>query len=308
MRLLIIAYVFLITNVYSQNKILVCGHAVDSTNGKHPVKVSILDDINKVGLLYDIPMTTNDSLNSTKTDKNGYFEIEANLEDTIYFQSYGHHEQSYPLKYLLTRGAINIRLKPTGCVEEIKCEKEPKIYAFIAKKINVNRILDNSCDLPFYSKYKAKYEILENVYGNYPEPIIEFVSYEHAASRNYYDYKNVLLYVGDFCGELEQIRFNYDPVYKTVEGKWAIPCKTFLYKALDADTLLFKPEPIKFRKSANIKINKENSISALKKRYIEPYYQFHKKFVKPLFGNYPKEIFEIRKRTTLKYLLDKTSN
>ena len=239
--------------------------------------------------------------NITYTDEKGYFQIKADLDKYIYFQSKGHYEEFYPLKYLLTRGEISVELEPKRCIEDIDCnDLSNKMYAFIGKKISVKQVYRDYCDMILDEEYEAKYKILENVYGDYPNKIIEFISFEHGIYRNYYDFDPVLLYVVERCGKLYQVKHQYDRVYKTKDGKWASTYNSWLYNKLGKDTAQIKPERILFKKNANLRFKGERDINKLKTRYPSPFFKFKNRTVIPVYGNYVKDIFELRKRTSLK--------
>ena len=69
--------------------------------------------------------------------------------------------------------------------------------------------------------FKAKYAILEKVYGNFPYDTIEFVAYDHYGIPPFSKFKNVLLYVGADSGTYYHENYLYNDVYKTKSGRWA---------------------------------------------------------------------------------------
>lgn len=81
------------------------------------------------------------------------------------------------------------------------------------------------CNFMTNSKYNAVYKIEQDFTGHYPKSTIEFTAYDHNTKYDglFFNYENVLIYVGEFCGELIYLREKFFPVYKTKEGRWAIP-------------------------------------------------------------------------------------
>lgn len=307
MRNLIILWsVIIFSSGYSQEQLLsVSGTAIDSTNGLNKVTVGIFENFDayfEKELENDF-FKLSDFKHYTTTDANGYFKIDATPNNCIVFQSKGHWEKVSSIKHLLSQNEINIRLKPKRCIEATTClEDASALYVFVGKKIEANTVYKNYCDLPLDTEYKSKYEVLENIYGNYPHKSIEFTSFEHNAIRNYYDYDTVILYVGRFCDDLIHIKYLYDPVCKTTDGKWAskydIQSRFLRSKK---DTIEIKPERISFIKSENIRLKRKTDIEKLKEMYPEPYYKINGKIVTPVYGYYSKAIFDIRKKYALKW-------
>ena len=280
---------------------MIQGFAKDTTNGKQKIRVVVVDGFENIHLAQDLHLTASDSDHISTTDKDGYFEIYANVNSYIYFQSRGHKAQSYQLKYLLTRGEINIVLEPKGCKETQICFDKPKsIYALVAKKIDVKLDTTAYCGLSFYSRYKAKYEVLENIYGNYAKSIIEFESFEHARFENYYDFDVVVLYIADYCGKLIHLRGEYDPLYKNSLGEYASPYSAYLLKTTRDNKLKERHKPMNFRgRKANTAI-KHLSKEIISKEFPDSIYEVKNNYAKPLYGLYPDDLFDIRKLTTLK--------
>ena len=94
-----------------------------------------------------------------------------------------------------------------------------KLFVFVGEKIAVTELPyeEGSMD----AGYKAKYKILQRVYGNYPNDIIEFVAYDHYGTPAFSKYKNVLLFVSEYEGKFYHEKYVYDPLFKTKDGRWA---------------------------------------------------------------------------------------
>lgn len=265
-------------------EILLKGIVRDSTKGKSKINIVIKAKTYKVG--------------SAHSD--GTFEMTAFPNDSITFSSHRHITKSFKVSDLAKINPLYIILEPGGCDEYTPCNEKPKLYVFIGKKISVDHYIDqpNYCDfISMDSKFAAKYEVLENVYGNYKNKIIEFVGYEHGPmSKSFYDYKYVLLYVADYCGTLTHIKYQYDPLYKTTDNKWASPYNYYNYRSLSENSSI-KPQKIKFKKKLKFKIP---DVHDKKEIYPDLYFEIKDDVATASHGNYPAELFELKKLTTLK--------
>lgn len=72
-------------------------------------------------------------------------------------------------------------------------EKKNTLFLFVGEKITVEEFAmsENAVDRGF----KAKYRILQGVYGDYPNPTIEFLAYDHYGWPGFSNYINSLLFV-----------------------------------------------------------------------------------------------------------------
>src|SRR5688572_6481884 len=102
-----------------------------------------------------------------------------------------------------------------------KNERNNTLFVFVGEKIMVSPIPYEEGD--FDSGVKAKYKIIQRVYGKYNKDEIEFEAYDHHGRFAFADYKNVLLYISEYEGKLYQSKYMYDPLFKTKDGRWAGP-------------------------------------------------------------------------------------
>lgn len=304
-KIILIVLLFFSAISFGQ-KVTVKGIAIDTTKNRNRVQVVLNDTLSKF-FSADLPnyrASTEIIYNKdlvVRADEKGFFKIKAYPTDSLIFTSWQHIRESYLVSDLIKRDSIHIQLKPKVCTEYIPCKEKPRmLYAFIGKKINVE-----PADYIYYcniismdSKYDAEYKILENLYGNYPKDTISFVSYDHASIRRYDDYENVLIYVADYCGKLIHVKYQYHDLYKTSDGKWASPYNPYNYRKIDS-TFHIKPRKIEFKKPIEFEFKEEN-LELVKEKYPEPYYEIKNGKIKVLYGNYPNELFELKKATVLK--------
>ena len=117
-------------------------------------------------------------------------------------------------------------------------DKRVNLYAFIGKKISVEKIerhttktekfigLDGDTVVQkvihFNQKFKAKYQVLRNVFNELETDTVSFIIYDHYGQPQFENYKNVLLYIS-FDKEDKNFyhqKYQFDPVKKTKRGNW----------------------------------------------------------------------------------------
>lgn len=204
----------------------------------------------------------------------------------------------------ITYSQFSRKIEP--CEETITCnEKNPEIFIFIGKKINVSPVKQpRSCytigtdpetktkikllNRRMDSKSKSKYRILQKISKNVNFEIIDFVSYDHASRVRYDEFENVLLFVGKYCNELIHKKYQFEPVYKMKNGKWASPvCWEF-----DTSKRKSKKEPHKVDMAEPITIPYIQSSLKLEDVYRAPYYEVKKGKVYMRYGYYPEDLIE----------------
>ncbi|MFD3001271.1 hypothetical protein ACFS7Z_12925 [Pontibacter toksunensis] len=112
-------------------------------------------------------------------------------------------------------------------------QEKQKLYVFVGEKINIERFNANKKEevspgvfkvtISMDNAFRARYKVLENVYGNYVGDTIEFEVYEHYGEPPFASYENVLLFVSEHNGKLYHEKYQYFDVYRTKDGDWASP-------------------------------------------------------------------------------------
>jgi hypothetical protein len=95
---------------------------------------------------------------------------------------------------------------------------QSKIYAFVGKKISVERV---KSDDHFYLKYKNVYTVEQTFNDEIKRDTLVFNSYTHMNQINYsvYDYAIIYLVKNDE-GKFIQKRTYYTPIILNKDGKW----------------------------------------------------------------------------------------
>lgn len=245
----------------------------------------------------------------TQTDSLGNFEIRANLTDSLFFESFAHVIQKYLVADLLKRKKIHLKLKLEPCeVWPYHSGKPTKLYVFIGKKIKIWDSPPGHCNVSFDSRTLAKYEVVKNIYGDFPKDTIQFTSYAHSAPlpQNYYPFKSLftqydycLLYILENEGELIQFRYLFDDVYMTKDGRWASPLKPKnLFHTITPDTAN-QPELINFVNPIEFTFD-ERFEKQIKENFPEAYFKIENGKISTTYGFYVEDLFRIRKADRLK--------
>lgn len=298
-------FLFFLTTNYSQ-KILIEGIALDSTNGRNQVIVIKNDIINKLLSKKKFKMKKYDRVwkkenHIVKTDSLGKFKIVVRIDDSLTFESFRHISKKIAVRELIKSDKIKIKLEPEICEVYKPCiDSFPGHYVFVGKKIKLEYAKRKYyCNvISFDSKFDAEYKVIKSIYGKLDEDIIKFTVYDHNGRPQFGNFDTVMLFISNYCNEFFHQKYQYYDLYKTKDGRYASPYKTFEYSRLDS-TSLIKPELIEFEKKVFYKI-KNASKEHILKNYPEPYYKIKRNKVIAIYGNYVPELLELKKQTILK--------
>lgn len=289
-KIQILTLLFFSLDSFSQT-VTLDGTAIDATKGLNPVWITINEPASE---------------NYIITDSVGRFRIKAKLIDSLYFSGFNHFSKTYLVADLLKMKAINIILEPIPCETYIECkDTTPAYFVFIGEKIKLQSVEEkNYCNMSIIDrKFKAEYKIIESLYGAYPKDTIHFVAYDHYGFPPFGEYQNVMLFVSQYCGENFHVKYQYFPVYKTIDNRWAAPYPIFEYSKLDS-SLKIKPEKIQFQEPLVFDLTPSSSPGSIRRRkqisYPEPFYKTENGKVTAIYGNYAPELFELKRKTVLK--------
>lgn len=245
----------------------------------------------------------------TKTDSLGNFEINARLSDSLFFESSYHTTEKYLVADLVKKNKINLKLKLEPCeVWPEHTDNPTKLFVFIGKKIEISNAPASYCHgIPLYSRTIAKYSVVTNIYGDFKNDTIQFTSYVHEnpLEQNYIPFKTsfteydyCLLYVLEFKGELIQIKYLYDDVYKTTEGRWASPLKPKgLFNTISPDS--YMPQKINFTNPIEFEYE-DRFHKEIYQSFPGPYNSVGNGKITVNYGYYVEDLLEIRKAGRLK--------
>ena len=291
-------------------RVSIAGTATVEGNSRNTVQVSVNDTVRKYRQqvlatkksdweAYEKLMHDPSLVFRVKDD--GRFSLVARLTDSLYFNGYRTIRQAYLVADLLKRPAINIVLRPEPCLTYVPCRDSlPRHYVFIGEKIQVE-----ATEQPYYcdrismdSKFNAVYKILENVYGNFANDTIAFAAYDHYGRPGFSKNQHVLLFVSEYCQQLIHQKYQYYPVYKTVDNQWAAPYAANDYANLPK-TSSIRPHLLEFREPVVTDIAGADP-EWVARTLPAPYYRIEKNKAIAVYGNYVAELLELKKQTVLK--------
>jgi hypothetical protein len=149
-------------------------------------------------------------------------------------------------------------------------QKPTHIYVFVGEKIEVHRVVipPKPNTIMMDGAFDATYRVVHNVYGGCTQDTIRFRVYDHYGTPGFAKFKHVLLYVSEYDGKLYHEKYQFSPVFKATNGRWAGPYATDDYKHpfLEKEPTQVKPEAIPFGPDAFIDITgyaPENSPAAV---------------------------------------------
>src|SRR4051812_29804968 len=163
---------------------------------------------------------------------------------------------------------------PRAHAEE-KLNAERDLIVFVGKRLSVTP--RPTKELSFDNKFEAQYQVLQLVFGRYDAPKITFTVYDHYGPPAFARYDTALMFVSRYDGKLYHEKYQYIPVYPTVDGRWAGFGDPYQFEP-DVHRGTLKPVPIKF--ASGVKDPKTGKA--------------------PTEGNFIEDLFRVKKNGVLK--------
>jgi hypothetical protein len=116
-----------------------------------------------------------------------------------------------------------------------------KYFVFIGKKISLEPVLPKKGEIRLDSQFLATYKILEPYRGTYKGNSIEFTVYDHYGTPQFSLYEHVLLYVERHGDQYFHSKYQFSPLYKDTNGKWAGAYSSYDYAHANNKQTLIKP-------------------------------------------------------------------
>ena len=270
-----------------------------------PISSIVLNDtinkLNKLGIKdFSIRNKVTDNKDVfTITDTTGYFSINARLSDTLLFSNNTrlYYPEKFAVSDLMKKNNIIIKLKSKPCITPKKCDQKlpSKTYIFVGSKIKVSRAdTSDYCYMSWDSKYNANYKIEQEFSDHFPDSTITFIAYDHNSMSQYLfkNYENILIFIGEYCGDLIHMKYQFFPVYKTQNGRWATTVDAYKAKYDKDKEDLY--ENIVFDKSVSFdlpnQLTDEQMTQFIKNRFPEKYYSIKDGKAYPIMGRYAEDL------------------
>jgi hypothetical protein len=172
-------------------------------------------------------------------------------------------------------------------------------FVFIGEKISLNPVPPKEGEMPFDARFLAKYRVIEPFRGTFDGTEIEFTVFDHMGLPPFSKYRHVLLYVERHEGKYYHSKYQFSPLYKTKDGRWAGPYDAYDYgHEYNKDTPI-KPVVIDFAKPVVVDIPRLDR-SEIEKWFPEPYYRIEGRKATAVYGNYVPELFLLKQNGVLK--------
>ena len=203
-----------------------------------------------------------------------------------------HFENSFMIIWILTV------LLLASSLSDASGQTKDNLYVFVGEKIEISDFQPNKVDHLFDNAVRAKYKVIQNIYGNYKQDTIEFEAYFHCGGAIFSKFKNVLLFVSNYNGRLYLEKYQYFDVYKTIDGRWASPGDTSKFDRQNLGN--FKPQHLQFIDTVWYDIRQLDRGCLKRIAFSEPYFRIEGNKAIALMGTYVDELFLIRKEYLFK--------
>jgi hypothetical protein len=174
-----------------------------------------------------------------------------------------------------------------------------KYFVFVGEKISVTAVPPKEGEFPFNKRFLARYRIVEPYRGSYNGKEIEFTVYDHYGSPAFANYQHVLLYVELHEGKYYHAKYQFSPLYRTKDGRWAGAYDAYDYGHEYNRGTAIKPEVIDFLKPVVFDISRDKGV-AIEKWFPEPYFRIEGGKAIAVYGNYVPELFLLKQNGVLK--------
>lgn len=198
------------------------------------------------------------------------------------------------------------------------------VIAFIGKKVwlkefnpskNTSNTDEDELSIYADTAFKARYKVIQVVNGQYSGEYIDFKVYDHSGDPKFVKHDTVMLYVGEFDGELVQFQYQFDVVHPTSDAGYAGCSNPYLNASREMGLAPQSLHPIQFKPAVVKEISRYLIPDEMKEEYnpaeIErnrtqvaewfsyPVFKVNEDKAQCQMGVYPNEIFSLWKKTYL---------
>ncbi len=142
----------------------------------------------------------------------------------------------------------------TGTIPECGRVDGDGLIAFVGEKVEVTEvppepITDSSSGgslvIIMDQHYRARYQVLEKLCGDFSGDVIEFDAYDHYGFPYFARYETVLLFVSRYGDHYVHQKYQFHDVYKTRSGEW-VGCGDPNLGERPGRRVDFRPVPLEF--------------------------------------------------------------
>jgi len=189
---------------------------------------------------------------------------------------------------------------PTPPIKQNELLENNNLFVFVGEKISVEQFIPptEKGETPFDNSFKAKYKVIQNVYGNYDKETIEFEAFDHYGFPPFAKYQTVLLFVSKHEGKLYHEKYQYFDVNQTRDGRWA-SCGD-PYRFDDYHRKKIETSVLEFNEPVTFDIEKLNKDQVKELLYPEPFFKIEGNKAVCLMGAFTEDLFNVKKTGVLK--------
>ena len=183
---------------------------------------------------------------------------------------------------------------PRSFVKNYGIEDNNPLFVFVGEKVLVEPIPTRQYSMD--NGFKAKYVILQKVFGDFLSDTIEFVAYDHYGIPPFSKFTNVLLFVSADSGLYYHQKYMYNDVYKAKDGRWAGTYAWEDYAHENNKHTKVKPVRVDFlqRVSYPNKMTDDDG-KVLTRSLPKPYFETIGDSSIAIYGNYVEELFILKR-------------
>jgi hypothetical protein len=183
---------------------------------------------------------------------------------------------------------------PRSFVKNYGVNDSNRLFVFVGQKVWVEPL--PSKQYSFDNGFKAKYLVLEKVFGNFTSDTIEFVAYDHYGTPAFSKYQNALLYVSADSGTYYQQKYMYNDVYKTIDGRWAGSYAGGDYGHEYNKNTKIKPVKVGFAEKVAYPTKMTNDDGQqFTLTFPKPYFKTVGDSAFAIYGNYVEDLFKLKR-------------
>lgn len=176
-------------------------------------------------------------------------------------------------------------------------EKKNTLLVFVGERLDSQYIPQEKGAMDLH--YRAKYRILQNIYGNYSADTITFDTYSHYGIPHFLCFKNALLFISEYEGKYYEEKYQSKDVYMTKSGKWA---GAWVFGDYISEGSTIKPQRMDFVNEVFYPATyKDRDGETVPVGFPPEYFNITGDTAVALFGNYVDDIFRLKKAGVLKY-------
>ena len=174
------------------------------------------------------------------------------------------------------------------------------LLVFVGERIEVRQVANTPPPgvLALDLKFEARYKVRAVIFGAYTEDDIRFSAFDHYGRPAFANYETVMLYVSRYDGQLFHQKYQFNPVYRTADDRWA-GCGDPYQHEPEVHRGALRARPIDFQPEVAFSVS-GLALDVVKTRYPSEYFVRSGDVMKCIAGAYAEQLFQIKRNGVLK--------